>query len=85
MMKQVDLQGTKNGVGLANVQRIIIDRGEKGEVIITENNGLLSIYGQGRVLYSEESSRPVTRGRGQVNSTQPHRAPVGTGVCIGDD
>jgi len=61
MMKQVDLQGAKNGVGLANVHRIIIDRGEKGEVIITENDGKLSVYGKGRVLYTEESRR-VTRG-----------------------
>lgn len=61
MLKKVDLQGESNGVALENVRRIIIDRGDKGEVIITEREGKLSVYSQGRVLYSEESRR-VTRG-----------------------
>jgi hypothetical protein len=61
-MEKVELQSDGKSVSLENVRRIIIDRRDAGEIIITERDGVLSIYGNGRVLHTEEKKSQVTRG-----------------------
>lgn len=55
-------------VSLANVRFVKIDRGDRGEVLISNRMGCLSIYQNGRVIYTEEKKVYATRDNKQAAS-----------------
>ncbi len=58
-----------NGVTLNKVRYIKADRGsELGELLISNRGGILSIYQNGQVLYTEEKRKGTTRSRGTLEA-----------------